>query len=308
MSCKRVGLLALSLLAAGCGTEADRPTSALPAVAPAPFPLSIVSTEDVSYPGATRSVSRVALDVEQIPTEQQLRSSAVAVWSDHGRDVDEFSVFLYLPEMSHQGLAYAVGTFTRDGISSLEVQEASLHGHPWYAQTERARSADAAKADFKQRRATAAKRDYSVSIQTELSAGGLLDVRVATDFPDGTILDVGVGRTHWLRESDEAYSGELHRADLPVEDGAVSFSVQIDDARWIREHQELVEIEVAGPIERISDEIEISVLYTPMNEQPASVAAALGEEGENVGGEGAEETLGFVVYEAAKTLPFPVKR
>lgn len=305
---KRLGLLALSLLAAACGTEADPPDSAAASPTVLPLPLTVVSTEDISYPGTTRKVSRVALDVDQIPTGQQLRSSAVAVWSDQGRGVDEFTAFLYLPEMDHQGAAYAVGEFTPVGITSLKIQEASLYGHPWYGQTDMARSTATAEADFERRRATATKRDYTASIEAELSARGVLDVRVATDFPDGTILDVGVGRTHWVRGSDEAYSGELHGADLAVENGAVSFTTQLDDARWIREHEELVEIDVVAPIERISDEIEISVLYTPMNEQPASVVAVLGEAGENVAGEGADDTMGFVVYRVEKSLAFPMKR
>jgi hypothetical protein len=166
----------------------------------------------------------------------------------------------------------------------------------------------AAAADFERRRATATKHDYTASIEAELSAGGILNVRVATDFPDGTNLNVGVGRTHWVRGNDEAYSGHLHGADLAVKHGAVSFTTQLDDARWIRTHEEFVKIDVRAPIERISDEIEISVLYTPNNEQPASVVAVLGEAGENVAGEGADDTMGFVVYEARKTLDFPMKQ
>ena len=70
-----------------------------------------------------------------------------------------------------------------------------------------------------------------------------MDVRVATDFPDGTNLKVGVGRTHWVRGSDEAYSGDLHGADLAVKNGAVSFATQIDDTQWIRTHEEFASVD-----------------------------------------------------------------
>ena len=312
---KRLGLLALSLLMAGCGSEADPAASGAASPTVPPLPLTVVSTEDISYAGTTRKVSRVVLDVDQIPTEPQLRSSAIAVWSDQGFGIDEFTAFLYLPEMNPQRLAYAVGKFTPAGITSLEIQEASLLDHPWYAKTDRARTdqartaaAAAAAADFVRRRDAATKHDYTASIEAELSAGGVLDVRVDTDFPDGTNLVVGVGRTHWVRGSDEVYSGDLHGEDLAVKNGAVSFTTQIDDTQWIRTHEEFVKIDVRAPIERISDEIEISVFYTPNNDQPASVAAVLGEAGENVGGEGADDTMGFVFYEVRKSLSFPMKR
>jgi hypothetical protein len=310
MSWKRFGLLALWLIAAGCGGEPDPTASVAEPQTPgvAPLPLTVVSTQDISYPGTSRKVSRVVLDVEQIPTKEQLRASGVAVWSDHGRDVDEFSVFLYLPEMNHEGPAYAAGSFTRDGIGSLATEEASLYGHPWYAQTEMAKRADAAKADFKRRRASAVKHEYNISIEAELRAAGVLLVHVVTDFPDKTIMNVGIGRDHWQQGKADTYSGELYRSDLPVEDGAITFSANLDDANWIKEHEELVGIGIAAPIAKISNEIEVSVLYSPMREQPESVVAILGEDGENVSGEGADDTLGLVVYQADKTIAFPVKQ
>ena len=63
-----------------------------------------------------------------------------------------------------------------------------------------------------------------------------------------------------------------------------------------------------APVERISDEIVVSVLYTPRQEQPESVIAVLGKDGENVSGKGVNDTWGFVTYEARKALSFPVKK
>ena len=61
---------------------------------------------------------------------------------------------------------------------------------------------------------------------------------------------------------------------------------------------------------RISDNVEISVSYYPSKKQPQSVVAILGENGENISGEGAEKTIfgAGTQYEAEKSVAFPVQR
>lgn len=298
MNCRRtILLLLLMFLAGGCGSDAPE------------LAYSIEATDDISNAEKKRKVSRVSVDVSEIASEDQLKSVAIAVWKAIGRGQDEFTVFLYLPEMDYHSLAYAVGVFSRDGIQSFKINEWSLFGHPWYSQTQEAREQEAKKAAFAQLREGVTKHEYHVTIEAESVVNNLLTVRIATDFPMGTVMNVGVGREHWLRGSKDVYSGELYQSYSPVKDGTIAFTAKIDDSPWINQHEKLVAAGIGiEPIARISDEIEISVLYTPFGDQPQSVAAILGKEGERVSGEGAENSGRFITYRAEKTLSVPVNR
>ena len=94
-----------------------------------------------------------------------------------------------------------------------------------------------------------------------------------------------------------------------MKDGLIAFTTKIDDSSWISEHEKLVAAGIGiGPISRFSDEIEVSVLYTPFGDQPPSVVAVLGKKGENVSGAGADLSFGVVTFEAEKSLSAPVVR
>ena len=59
----------------------------------------IVGKEDVSYRGTARMVFRVVVKVTRKPSEEQLRKTAIQIWENGNRDWEEFTVFMYLPEM-----------------------------------------------------------------------------------------------------------------------------------------------------------------------------------------------------------------
>ncbi len=318
MAWKHALLLATPILIIGCGSDApeavgdpgpavqaDRLTDTAPSP---PLVFTIKSIEDISYPGTMRMVARVVVDANSIPAIEQLRSVSMAVWAENGKRIDEFTVFIYLPEMNHNSVAYAIGEFSPEGVRSFKINEASLFDHPWYGETETAKRQAETRAEFEQVVAVAGKHDYSISIAAEPPVGNNMAVRITTDFPDQTVMNVSIGRQHWLQGSTDTYSGELYQSYSAVKDGEITFVASLDDSKWINEHKELVSADVGfGPITRISDEIEISILYTPMVNQPESVVSVLGKRGEHASGDGADNSFGsLVTYRVEKKLVFPV--
>ena len=91
----------------------------------------IVNREDVNYLGAERMVYRVVVNVTELPSQQSMRSLAQDLWQRGNQIWDEFTVFLYLPDMDTNSLAYGIGKFNRAGLKEFHVLEAALWGTKW---------------------------------------------------------------------------------------------------------------------------------------------------------------------------------
>lgn len=90
----------------------------------------IVELRDISHARAHRLTARVVLEVETLPSEAEMSEMAEYIWQDH-RDVDEFTVWLYLPGMDPQDLAYVTAEFRRTGLVEFRVVELALWGTRW---------------------------------------------------------------------------------------------------------------------------------------------------------------------------------
>lgn len=135
-------------------------------------------------------------------------------------------------------------------------------------------------------------KDYFISIDIEKLDRLEIKINVTSNFPDGTILHIGVDRTYFEIGGTEKYSGEIYDELIPVLDGKIEKVVAVDDLGWqnkyLRDAQEkgfLIDYPGVG---MVSDEIEISALYTPARPQPQKVSAILGKRGEYVKGEKVE--------------------
>ncbi|MCH7763088.1 MAG: hypothetical protein IIB95_05020 [Candidatus Marinimicrobia bacterium] len=84
----------------------------------------IVKKEDQSYRGTSRMTYRVLLNVTQKPKEQKIKDVALSIWK-------EFTVFLYLPEMNTNSVAYGIANFTPNGLKDFNVQEYALWDTKW---------------------------------------------------------------------------------------------------------------------------------------------------------------------------------
>ena len=76
-------------------------------------------------------VFRVLLRVDQVPPQAAMRSVAERLWQDGNRGWDEFTVFLYLPEMNTNSMAYGIGEFGKRGLKEFKINEYALGGTKW---------------------------------------------------------------------------------------------------------------------------------------------------------------------------------
>ncbi|MEE8277618.1 MAG: hypothetical protein V3R89_02740 [Thermoanaerobaculia bacterium] len=107
---------------------ADR-TGYLPAAEPLPY--SVVKRRDVSYATTKRMVYRVVVRTDVLPDPAHLRATGEAIWEKGNRGWDEFTVFLYLPGMNTDDIAYGVAEFDPGGLRKFRVQELALVGTRW---------------------------------------------------------------------------------------------------------------------------------------------------------------------------------
>ena len=94
----------------------------------------IVQKRDVSYPGVSRMTYRVLLDVDQLPSESNFKSTAVEIWRNGNERWKEFTIFMYLPGMSTAHTAYAVAEFRPSGLKELVFYKWSANGTKWSQQ------------------------------------------------------------------------------------------------------------------------------------------------------------------------------
>lgn len=91
----------------------------------------IVKKEDQSYRGTARMTYRVLLNVSKKPKEQKIKEVALSIWKDGNKSWKEFTVFLYLPEMNTNSMAYGIANFTPSGLKDFNVQEYALWDTKW---------------------------------------------------------------------------------------------------------------------------------------------------------------------------------
>ena len=92
---------------------------------------TIIEMEDTSYAGTSRMVYRVVIEVEEIPVAQELEKTALQIWQEGNQDWEEFTVFMYLPDMDTKLVAYGVAEFRPPGLKEFRIQEAALYGTKW---------------------------------------------------------------------------------------------------------------------------------------------------------------------------------
>jgi len=91
----------------------------------------IVAMEDVSYGGTPRMVFRIIVNVNRIPSEDQLKKTAKYIWENGNKGWKEFTVFMYLPDMDTNNAAYGMGEFRPYGLKEFRIQDFALYGTKW---------------------------------------------------------------------------------------------------------------------------------------------------------------------------------
>ena len=135
-------------------------------------------------------------------------------------------------------------------------------------------------------------KDYFISISIEKLDRLKIKINITSNFPNGTILHVGVNRTYFEIGGNEKYVGDIYDELIPVLNGKIEKVIVVDDLIWQKEYIRVAQekghfIDYPG-VGTVSNEIEVYALYTPARPQPQKVLAVLGKRGEYVKGENVE--------------------
>ena len=262
---------------------------------------TISEKQDISYLNTPRMVYRIILNVDSIPTEKDMRNTAISIWENGNKNWKEFTTFLYLPEMNTEMMAFGIGEFNQNGLVKFEKNEISLYWTKWEIKETKKNEKEIPASELK---------EYVIDLSTAKVSAREIKINIKTDFPDGTNFLVSVGRTHFLKGKDEEYSGKIYDKDFSVNQEKIETTVNIDDSKWYNDHQRLVKAlpDDIQPIAKISDNITISVLFSPKREQSDNVLKILGINGEYISGVGAEKKYGFTTYRVSKEIKIPFQK
>jgi uncharacterized protein YcfL len=280
----------ISLLLISCQSNSEKKLEVLK--------FEIIQKQDISSLNNPRMINRIILDVDSLPTEQEMKNTATSIWENGNKTWKEFTVFIYLPEMNTELSAYGIAEYGENGLVKFDISKIALYNTKWEIKNTNESVKQITIAELK---------EYSIEISATNEVNRKVKIIISTNFPDGTNLLLSVGRTHYLKSKSEAYSGNLFSKDFSVKHGKIETTVDINDSEWYNEHIKLVKAlpNDIQPIERILDNITISVLYSAARTQSDDVVEILGERGEFVTGEGVET---FGTGTAGKLTSFRVSK
>jgi len=92
----------------------------------------IVKRKDISYGVTLRMTVKVIVQVNRIPSKDQLIKIAEKIWEDENEKWEEFTVFIYLPGMDTTFMAYGIGEFRYNGLKEFTIEENALYGTKWW--------------------------------------------------------------------------------------------------------------------------------------------------------------------------------
>jgi len=91
----------------------------------------VVEKKDISYQGTPRMTYRGVIKTEVLPTESNLKETALGIWKNGNRGWKEFTIFIYLPDTDTQSVAYAIAEFRPSGLKEFKFNKWSLGGTKW---------------------------------------------------------------------------------------------------------------------------------------------------------------------------------
>jgi hypothetical protein len=261
----------------------------------------IVEKKDISFSGIKRMTYRMELEVDSIPSIYQINDAAIHYWKNIKTNADEFTFFIYLPAMSITEAAYGVVEFSNAGMTSSNINKFALYGTKWEVKENKNKTKKIPVAKLT---------EYRINLSAVKINGNEIKISIETNFPDGTNFLLGVGRTHYLKGENEEYSGKIFDKDFSVQQGKIETTVKVNDSEWYNKHLSLVKAlpNDIKPISKISDNVTISVLFSPKRKQSASILKIVGTDGEYITGKGAENEYGFTTFNVSKDLNIPLQR
>ena len=270
----------------------------VPAWAEELLPYRVVEKQDLSYPGKSRMTYRVVFDVEKFPDKIVLKETANKVWQKSGKGFDEFTVFGYLPEMDTENVAYVVANFTPKGLQEFKVNDISAYGTKWWDVV----SSKAEKGNTQAKDVDVVQYNAELIVKKE---GRTLQISLKSDFPENTLVLVSVTRSFWEKGKNDTYSGDIHSKDIPIKDGIIEVTVNVDDKPWYKQRKQKEEqfkgLGVFGEIGKISPEVEVRTMVSPRRQKSKHIEKLFGKNGERIGGKGAQKGA-ITTYELEKAI------
>lgn len=107
----------IGLFLISCQSSSNKPQEILKSEKPQErLKFKIAEKKDISFMNTSRMVYRIILEVDSLPTINEMKNTAAYIWGLGGKFYDEFTTFLYLPGMDAKSMAYGVGEFNPKGI------------------------------------------------------------------------------------------------------------------------------------------------------------------------------------------------
>ena len=289
---KLFSIILISLLLASCQSNVLK--------------FEIVKKQNISYLNTPRMVNRIVLDVNSLPTKQEVENTATSIWKDGNETWKEFTVFIYLPEMNTEQMAYGVGEYNENGLVYFYINKDALLGTKWEIKK--------TNKPIKQIPVTELKK-YSIKIHATNTGKRKAKIIIHTNFPNGTILSLSTYRIYYVKGDTAVQWAGLFGKDFSVEQGKIETTVEINDSAWYHHKIRFAKLfpNDFPPIAKISNNIIIDVTYTSAAPQPTNVVKILGAQGEFVTGVGVTKYRGgsslvATVLDASMKLNIPFKK
>lgn len=269
----------------------------------------VIEKKDISFAGTPRMTYRIIVNENELPTEARMRKTVAIIWEDGNKHWSEFTVFMYMPGMDTMSVAYGIAEFGRTGLKDFKIQDFALYGTKWRSLEEEARQADA---KWKVEKQANEVKEYYINLNLTKKSSRRIVIDIGTNFPEGMNLLIDVSRTYFQKGNPDAYAGEIYSRDVGVANSKIQLAVDIDDTNWFSDFQskkkQFKELGIYSDIERISQEVEISVMFSPKRKHPSQVLDILGKNAEFVKGAGAKRRGFFTTYSVSKKVSIPFKK
>jgi len=255
---------------------------------------SIVKKQNISYANTPRMVWRILLDIKGMPPEAQIKQTAKDIWESDGKRWKEFTVFVYLPEMNTEDIAFAIAEFANLGLKTFMIEPLSLIGTRW----EKKSRIPIEKKIVASSKTIAKKKNIFINLEVLKTKPRELKITIKTNFPDGTLLHVTVTRDFNEEGGSETKVGDIWQEKIKVEGGNIARNVHVDDNGW----------QIFSSVTWASPSIEISVMMTPLS-RTEDILGVIGKSAEYITGQGVEKTeFGFYWFQVTKRVNVPFEK
>ena len=118
-----LNFILISLILTSCVSHKERKAKILN--------YTLSKKQNISYLNTPRMVYRIILNVDTIPTEIDMKNTAISIWENGNKNWNEFTTFFYLPGMNTEMMAFGIGEFNQNGLVKFEKNKNSLYGTKW---------------------------------------------------------------------------------------------------------------------------------------------------------------------------------